>query len=468
MPFSKDILQKISDYVWEVPVSFRSDMRVPGRIFASEKLLDLILKDQSLEQVVNVATLPGIQKYSLAMPDIHEGYGFPVGGVAAMDAETGVISPGGIGFDINCGVRLLKSDKSYDEIKNYIPNLTKELYRHIPSGVGRGGRWGLNMRELDAVLERGAAYAREKGYATNDDLECCESRGRLEQADASLVSKKAKERGKNQLGTLGAGNHFAEIQRVEKIFDTETAKKLGLFENQIVIMVHCGSRGLGHQVATDYIQLMLKNSGTYGIILPDRQLACAPFSSLEGQRYFAAMSAAANFAWANRQFITWEIRQAWKNVFGQGLKVNSQLSLIYDVAHNIAKIEKYNGKKVVVHRKGATRAFPDQPVIIPGSMGTASYLLLGNEKSFEQSFGSTCHGAGRTMSRTRARKQVRGSDLKKELEDRGMSVEAGSLSGLAEEAPEAYKDIELVVEVVERIGIATRVVRLKPVGVIKG
>jgi len=464
----KNVLKKINDYIWEIPKSYRSDMRVPGRIFASEKILADILKDESLEQVINVATLPGIQKYSMAMPDIHEGYGFPIGGVAAMDMENGVISPGGIGFDINCGVRLLKSAKTYDEIKDKIPELTAAIYKEAPSGVGRSGRLKLVNKELDKILAKGVGQMLEAGYATEDDVKNCESEGRLVEADPELISKHAKDRGRDQIGTLGAGNHFVEIQRVDKIFGGDTAKKLGLFENQICVMVHCGSRGLGHQVATDYIKIMLDSLSKYGITIKDNQLACAPFDSPEGKNYFSVMAAAANFAWANRQMITWEIREAWQKIFGQESRAGGELSLIYDVAHNIAKIEEYDGKKVVVHRKGATRAFPGQPVLIPGSMGTASYVLIGTEDSLKQSFGSTCHGAGRTMSRTKAKRLVRGSILKQELEEKGISIQAGSMAGLAEEAPLAYKDIEEVVEVVHQVGIAKKIARLKPVGVIKG
>jgi tRNA-splicing ligase RtcB len=460
----KSDLKKISDYVWEIPRGFREDMRVPGRIFASEKLLADILRDESLIQVVNVATLPGIEKWSLAMPDIHEGYGFPVGGVAAFGIKNGIISPGGIGFDINCGVRLLRSNKNYAEIRDYLADLARVLYKEVPSGVGRGGRLKLRDNELDGVLEKGVEKMKELGYATNGDVEHCESGGWLEEASADKVSKLAKERGRDQLGTMGAGNHFVEVQRVEEIYDVNAAKQFGIFLNQITVMIHCGSRGLGHQVATDYIGGMLRVMPKYGITVPDRQLACAPFSSTEGGSYFAAMSAAANFAWANRQLITWEVRKAWKEIF----KDNDELALLYDVAHNIAKVEEYFGRKLVVHRKGATRSFPGQPVLIPGSMGTASYLLSGAEGSLVESFGSTCHGAGRTMSRTRAKKIVRGSELKQELERKGIHVVAGSMSGLAEEAPQAYKNVDEVVEVVHVAGLARKVARLKPVAVIKG
>lgn len=470
MAFSQKDLIKISDYIWEVPKSFREDMRVPARIFASEKLLDEILSDNSINQLINVSTLPGIQKYALSMPDIHEGYGFPVGGVAGFDFDKGIISPGGIGYDINCGVRLLKSNLTYDAIKAYLAELTKELYREIPSGVGRGGRLKLNNQELDRILEGGARRIIEMGYGDEKDLEHIESNGKLNEANADYVSKTAQERGRDQLGTIGAGNHFVEIDKVEKIFDKEMAEKFGLFENQICILIHTGSRGLGHQVATDYIRKMLSVLSKYEIELPDRELACTPFLSPEGQEYFSAMSSAANFAWANRELITWEVRKAWQNVLGK--KSAKELEILYDVAHNIAKIEEYEidgkMKKLIVHRKGATRAFPNQPVLIPGSMGTASYVLVGQQKSLEYSFGSTCHGAGRRMSRAKAKKTIRGSELKKELENRGIAIEAGSMSGLAEEAPEAYKDVNEVVEIVHQIGIAQKLAKLKPIGVIKG
>jgi len=463
-------LKKISSNIWEVSKDFRQDMRVPARIFASEKLLDEILSDNSINQLINVSTLPGVQKYALSMPDIHEGYGFPVGGVAGFDFDKGIISPGGIGYDINCGVRLLKSNLTYDEIKAYLRELTKELYREIPSGVGRGGRLKLNNQELDRILEGGARRIIEMGYGDEKDLEHIESNGKLNEANADYVSKTAKERGRDQLGTIGAGNHFVEIDKVEKIFDKEMAEKFGLFENQICILIHTGSRGLGHQVATDYIRKMISVLPKYKIILPDRELACSPFLSSEGQEYFSAMSSAANFAWANRELITWEVRKAWQNVLGK--KSAKELEILYDVAHNIAKIEEYEidgkMKKLIVHRKGATRAFINQPVLIPGSMGTASYVLVGQEKSLEYSFGSTCHGAGRRMSRARAKREIRGEKLKRELEERGIAVEAGSMSGLAEEAPEAYKDVNEVVEIVHQIGIAQKLAKLKPIGVIKG
>ncbi len=459
-------LKKINDYLWEIPKSFRSDMRVPARVYATSQMLPKLLEDKSLEQLVNVASLPGIEGYALAMPDAHEGYGFPIGGVAAMRVEDGVISPGGIGYDINCGVRLLVSDLNFDDIKEALPRLAKELYKAVPSGVGRGGQLKLTNAELDRVLKTGVKWALEKGYAKSEDLSQIESQGGLAEADPAAVSEHAKNRGRDQLGTMGAGNHFVEVGRVEQIFDEELAKKFGLSVGQITILIHCGSRGLGHQVATDYIRQMLNKLSDYKIVLPDRELSCVPFTSPEGQAYFAAMSAAANFAWTNRQLITHQVRGVWQKVFGAGLKI------LYDVSHNIAKIETYAiggiQKKLVIHRKGATRAFPGQPVLIPGSMGTASYVLVGSEGAMQKSFGSTCHGAGRQMSRSRAIREINGRQLKIELEKSGTFIEAGSVKGLAEEAPQAYKDVHEVVDVVDRAGIAKKVVSLKPVAVVKG
>lgn len=472
-------LNKISDFIWEIPKNYRSDMRVPARIFASENLLKDLFKDRSLEQLINVATLPGIQKWALSMPDIHEGYGFPIGGVAAMDAKEGVISPGGIGYDINCGVRIIKSACRYSEIKDKISDLATEIFNAVPSGLGRGGQLKLSGKELDDILSGGIKEMKRRGYATDEDQGHCESGGWLEDADPSLVSQIAKKRGGDQLGTIGSGNHFVEVQKVDEIFDQKAAEELGIFKDQVVIMIHCGSRGLGHQNATDYIKIMMSAMPKYGIKLPDPELACAPFSSDEGQSYWKAMSASANFAWANRQLITWEVRGAWKKIFGDK---KGELQLIYDVAHNLAKLEEYpsadsagsqqasSGQvtKMVVHRKGATRSFPGQPVLIPGSMGTASFVLIGQPKAMEISFGSSCHGAGRVMSRTKAKKMVRGSELKKELEKRGISVRSESMSGLAEEAPVAYKDVDEVVNVVHGAGLAKKVARMIPVAVIKG
>lgn len=467
--FDRAKINRIAPMLWEIPRSFRSDMRVPARVYASEMMLEEICKDRSLEQLINVATLPGIEKWALAMPDAHEGYGFPVGGVASFDQNEGIISPGGIGYDINCGVRLLRSGLIKEDIVPFLRDLGRTIFSVVPSGVGRGGKLSLYGSDLDLVLTLGARRMLELGYADQDDLAHIESDGILPGADPSLVSEHAKSRGRDQLGTMGAGNHFVEVGYVEKIFDTDAAEKLSLFQDQVTVLIHTGSRGLGHQVATDYIRLMNRVMPSYGIVLPDRELACVPFTSKEGQEYFAAMKAAANFAWANRQLITSEVREAFRQVFGER---SSQLSLVYDVAHNIAKIEEYEiggvRKEVVVHRKGATRAFPDQPVLIPGSMGTASYVLMGQEASLTQSFGSSCHGAGRRMSRTRARKQISAATLREELGAQGIVINAGSKRGLTEEAPLAYKDIDEVVNVIYEAGIAKKVARLRPLCVIKG
>ncbi len=473
-------LTQIGPVEWEIPVSYRRDMRVPARFFASKSMLSEILGDRSLEQLVDVATLPGIVGVALAMPDIHEGYGFPIGGVAATQWPDGVISPGGIGYDINCGVRLLKSDLVRTQFEPFKEALALDLSGSIPSGTGQGSKMTLDFAELDEVLTQGAGWTLSRGYATQSDISHTESHGRLEGADPAALSDFAKKRGCRQLGTLGSGNHFVEVGFVEKIFDEEAARVFGLKQDQITILIHTGSRGLGHQVATDYIKIMLQELPEFGITLPDRELACLPFSSREGQRYFAAMSAAANFAWANRQMITHRTREAWKRTVGAG-----DLSLVYDVAHNIAKVEehKVNGTmmKVVVHRKGATRAFgkgftelPEeyrpigQPVIIPGSMGTSSYVLVGAANAMEKTFGSACHGAGRLMSRHAAKAKQLGRELQKELADGGIIVKSAAVRDLSEEAPYAYKDVNDVVDVIELAGIATKVARLKPLVVIKG
>jgi tRNA-splicing ligase RtcB len=457
-------LHKLHDFLWEIPKDFRPDMRVPARVYTSEKMLEHILEDRSLEQLLNVTTLPGIRKYAIAMPDVHEGYGFPIGGVAAVDAKDGVISPGGIGYDINCGVRLLRASVTFEDVRPVLEKLTHSLAREIPSGTGRGGPLRLKPPDLDLVLRDGAGRAVEMGYGEADDLRHIESGGCLDGADPSAVSEQARERGHDQLGTLGSGNHFVEIDRVEEIYDRETAEQYGLARGGIVVQIHTGSRGLGHQVATDSIRVMTKAMPRYGISLPDRELACAPLSSGEGKQYLRAMSAAANFAFANRQLITAAIRHAWRFQFP-----SDALSIVYDVAHNVAKVERYpDVGEVVVHRKGATRAFPGQPVLIPGSMGTASYLLVGEEKAMSETFGSSCHGAGRTMSRTKARAEIRIEELRGRLRSAGIVAEAGSSKGLVEEAPEAYKDIDAVVDVVARAGIARKVARFRPMGVVKG
>lgn len=478
----KKYLIKRSEVLWEIPKSFRHDMRVPALVFATEEMLDQTISDRSLEQLINVATLPNIQKYALVMPDVHEGYGFPIGGIAATSYPEGVISPGGIGYDINCGVRLLISNLSKDEVHPYLGKLAQELYKQIPSGVGREGKLRLTYHELDKVLEEGVNWLLQKGYADKEDIQNIESYGKLTEADRNHVSDHAKGRGKNQLGTMGAGNHFIEVEYVDQIYNEQIAHKFGLSANQITVLIHTGSRGLGHQVATDYIRRMLNSLKEYKITLSDRELACAPFSSNEGKQYFAAMSAAANFAWANRQMITYEVRETWKEVFGEK---NGRLSLLYDVAHNIAKLEDYEigGKKqkVVVHRKGATRAFgpqeseltdkyknTGQPVIIPGSMGTASFVLVGTDEAKNISFSSTCHGAGRRMSRSQAKREISGQKLLSDLKNMGITVETRSVYNLAEEAPLAYKDVDSVVDVVEIAGIAKKIARLKPLVVIKG
>lgn len=478
----KEQLIRRSEYLWEIPREYRSDMRAPARVYALEPLLAPMLADRSLEQLVNVTTLPGIVGAALVMPDAHEGYGFPIGGVAATRYPDGAISPGGIGYDINCGVRLLVSDLFFTDVESRLPDLAKELYAQIPSGVGEGGAVRLSPAEMDEVLRKGAVWAVEQGFGQPEDLMHIESHGRLADADPACVSETAKKRGLDQLGTIGAGNHFIEADRVEEIYHADAARAFGIAPGQVVVLIHTGSRGLGHQVATDYLRLMVNAMEKYGIKPPDRELACVPFHSDEGQDYFKAMCAAANFAWCNREVITHEVRTAWTNVFG---KKGGHLRLLYDVAHNIAKIENHtvDGRKMklIVHRKGATRAFGagfgelparlrdvGQPVLIPGSMGTASYILLGTNAGMDTSFGSSCHGAGRSLSRRAAKKQVNAPNLKAELREAGIYVEAGSFAGIAEEAPLAYKDVDLVVETVHRAGIALKVAKLRPLAVVKG
>jgi tRNA-splicing ligase RtcB len=473
-------LRRIDDTLWEIPADTRSDMRVPARLFADEELLETIRGDQSLEQLQNMATLPGIVGAALAMPDVHQGYGFPVGGVAATELPDGIVSPGGVGYDINCGVRLLAAPFSAEELGDRREPVVHELSRRIPAGTGRGGPLDLRGDDLDRVLREGpAALVSMREIGTEDDLERTESEGRLEGADSEAVSQRARERGGGQLGTAGSGNHFVEVQRVARLFDEEAAEAFGLREGQVTFLIHSGSRGLGHQVCTDYVKRMDTAIARYGIDLPDRQLACAPASSPEGQGYLAAMAAAANFAWANRHAIAHRVREAIATVVGE--KEAEATRQVYDVAHNVAKAETYDGRRVLVHRKGATRAFPagseeipaayrsvGQPVFIPGSMGTSSFVLAGDPGSMERSFGTTCHGAGRLMSRTGARKQIHGADLRRQLEQKGIVVRCPSNKGLAEEAPFAYKDVERVVEVVERAGLARRVAQLVPLGVVKG
>jgi tRNA-splicing ligase RtcB len=470
---------QLSPYLWEIPKEFHRDMLVPARVYATEQMLQDILHEKAIEQLINTAMLPGVSKYALAMPDIHQGYGFPIGGVAAMRMEDGVISPGGVGYDINCGVRLLISDYYIHDLKDKIMDLASQMQRDIPSGVGRGGHIKLGKKDFADVLNKGVKWAIAEGYATHEDAECMEENGSYRLANADLVSDHAKERGADQLGTLGAGNHFVEIQEVVEIFDEEVAEVFGLFKGQVTVMIHTGSRGLGHQVCTDYVRVMNKKLSDFNIALPDRELACAPFNSSVGQEYFQAMAAAANFAWTNRQIITHLARQSWSKVLHVG--DSNLLKVVYDVAHNIAKLEVHDGKKYIVHRKGATRAFSPyhkeitgkyqatgQPVFIPGSMGTNSYVLVGTEQAMQDTFGSACHGAGRRMSRTGAKKYLHYNQLLQELEDYGVVVRAGSVKGLLEEAPEAYKDVNEVVDVVHQAGIARKVAKMKPVGIIKG
>jgi tRNA-splicing ligase RtcB len=477
-------LKKISDYEWEIPQSFRQDMRVPVRLFATRRLLEKVMEDLSLEQAVNSATLPGLVGHVLVMPDMHQGYGFPIGGVAATRYPEGVISPGGIGYDINCGVRLLASQIDFEEAQPYLGDLATALDHYCPSGVGGKGAIRMSVEELDRVCRDGSRWALKQGYATEADLRRTEEGGRLEGADPSKVSARAKERGRPQLGTLGAGNHFIEVDVVEQIFDQAAAQAMGLEEGKLVVQIHCGSRGFGHQVCSDYVNEFQGAVKRYGIHLPDRELVCAPLDSPEGKNYLAAMRCAANYAFANRQVLAHNARQAFEQIFAGKFK-NWHLHQVYDIAHNMGKIETHviDGKpvKVCVHRKGATRAFgpgapelpPEyqvigQPVLVPGSMGTASWVLVGTPESMARSFGSTCHGAGRLMSRAKAKKQVRGEVLRQELESVGIHVRAGSMAGLAEEAPQAYKDVDAVVETVTGAQIARKVARLRPVAVVKG
>jgi tRNA-splicing ligase RtcB len=468
-------LRRVGEVVWELPAS--GAMRVPGRVFADAELLDAIADDGSLDQLRNVATLPGVVDAVLAMPDVHQGYGFPVGGVAATAPPDGVVSPGGVGFDVNCGVRLLAAPFAYEELGDRREALVHEISRAVPAGTGRGSGLSLTETQLDRVLADGPRALED--VATPEDIDLTESGGRLDGAEPAAVSARARERGAEQLGTLGSGNHFVEVQRVEELPDRAAAEALGLSQGQVTALIHSGSRGLGHQVCTDFVKRFDAAAGRYGISLPDRQLSCAPVSSEDGRAYLAAMAAAANFAWANRQLIAHRVRRAIARVLGEEAAAGTRQ--VYDVAHNVAKLEHHGGRELCVHRKGATRAFPPgssdvpkryrdtgQPVFIPGSMGTASYVLAGRPGAMEHSFGTVCHGAGRRLSRTAARKQVGGAELRRRLEAEGITVRSTSNRGLAEEAPFAYKEVERVVEVVERAGLAVRVARLRPIGVVKG
>lgn len=475
------ILEVRSEFEYVIPKTYKKGMLVDAVIYSNPGLLKNLCEDLSLEQAANVAMLPGILKRSMAMPDVHQGYGFPIGGVAAMDEETGIVSPGGVGFDINCGVRLLVCDLEVKDVRPRMKEIVEALFKAVPAGAGNDGKIKLDKKDLEKVLETGSQWCLNKDFATKEDLLHTEEGGRMRNADHTCVSERAKKRGSSQLGTLGSGNHFLEVEYVEQIFDRELANAFGLFDGQICFMTHCGSRGLGHQVCTDYVASMKPVMDRFKLTVPDRELACCPIKSKEGQDYLSAMSAAANFAFANRQCITHFTRQAMTKLFGRG----TDLRLLYDVTHNMAKLEKHQVdgemKTVLVHRKGATRAFPagrdelpeaffntGQPVIIPGDMGRASYVLVGTQKALEETFGSVCHGAGRLMSRTQARKGRQEKDVKSELASKGVIAMATTREGLTEEVPEAYKPIDDVIEAVVRAGLARKVARLKPIGVVKG
>ena len=476
--------KKIGDMEYQIEADPSLGMKVPVTIYADETLIEKMMTDRTIKQAINVATLPGIQQYSVVLPDGHEGYGFPVGGVAAMDAEEGMISPGGVGYDINCGVRLLRTNLTEENVRPKLGELVNDLFKSIPSGVGSKGAVRLTQSELDEVLVKGVMWAIEHGYGTNDDADVCEENGQMANADPNKVSDKARKRGAPQLGSLGSGNHFLEVQRVEEIHDEEAAKRMGIQKGNVTVLIHCGSRGFGHQVCSDYLRISEQAQKKYNISLADRELACVPNRSDEGESYRAAMFAALNFAWSNRQMITHWTRKSFERVFNQ-TESDLDMKLVYDVAHNIAKVENHKidgkNKSVVVHRKGATRAFPanleevpskyrdlGQPVLVPGSMGTGSWILLGKENSMTRSFGSTAHGAGRMMSRSKARRNFTEEQVKKSLNEKGIFIKSLTRDGVVEETPQAYKNVDAVVNVSHELGIATKVARLVPIGVIKG
>lgn len=476
--------KKIGENQYQIDADSNMGMKVPVRIFANEQLLQKMLNDRTVMQARNVSSIPGILGHSVVLPDGHEGYGFPVGGVAAMDAEEGMISPGGVGYDINCGVRLLRSNLTEQTVRSKLKDLVTDLFGSIPSGVGSKGAVKLSHSELDEVLVRGVNWAIDNGYGSSNDAEVCEENGQILNADPNKVSDKARKRGAPQLGSLGSGNHFLEVQKVAEVHDEESASRMGIKEGTITILIHCGSRGFGHQVCSDYLRVSEQAMGKYDIQLPDRELACVPNTSEEGESYRKAMFSALNFAWSNRQMITHWTRKSFERVFNQ-TESDLDMNLVYDVAHNIAKVEKHkvDGKErnVVVHRKGATRAFPanrneipskyrdlGQPVLVPGSMGTSSWILLGQPNSMDLSFGSTAHGAGRTMSRSKARRNYTEDNVKKSLNDKGIYIKALTRDGVVEETPQAYKDVDAVVNVSHDLGIATKVAKLVPIGVIKG
>lgn len=476
--------KKIGENHYQIDADSNLGMKVPVRIYANETLLQKMLSDRTIMQARNVASIPGIVSHSVVLPDGHEGYGFPVGGVAAMDAEEGMISPGGVGYDINCGVRLLRSNLNEQTVRSKLKDLVNDLFSSIPSGVGSKGAVRLTNSELDEVLVNGVNWAIEHGYGSSNDSDVCEENGKILNADPNKVSDKARKRGAPQLGSLGSGNHFLEIQKVEEIHDEEAANRMGIKEGTITVLIHCGSRGFGHQVCSDYLRVAEQAMEKYNINLPDRELACVPNNSEEGESYRKAMFTALNFAWSNRQMITHWTRKSFERVFSQ-TESDLDMKLVYDVAHNIAKVEKHNvngeERKLVVHRKGATRAFPSnrneipskyrdlgQPVLVPGSMGTSSWILLGKSNSMDLSFGSTAHGAGRTMSRSKARRNFTEDTVKKSLNDKGIFIKALTRDGVVEETPQAYKDVDSVVNVSHNLGIATKVAKLVPIGVIKG
>jgi tRNA-splicing ligase RtcB len=476
--------KKIGENQYQIDADPNSGMKVPVRIYADEPLLQKMLSDRTIMQARNVASIPGIVSHSVVLPDGHEGYGFPVGGVAAMDAEEGMISPGGVGYDINCGVRLLRSNLTEQTVRSKLKDLVNDLFSSIPSGVGSKGAVRLTNSELDEVLVNGVNWAIDHGYGSSNDSDVCEENGKIPGADPNKVSDKARKRGAPQLGSLGSGNHFLEIQKVAEIHDEEAANRMGIKEGTITVLIHCGSRGFGHQVCSDYLRVAEQAMEKYNIHLPDRELACVPNNSEEGESYRKAMFAALNYAWSNRQMITHWTRKSFERVFNQ-TESDLDMKLVYDVAHNIAKVEKHKvggeERKLVVHRKGATRAFPSnrdeipskyrdlgQPVLVPGSMGTSSWILLGKPNSMDLSFGSTAHGAGRTMSRSKARRNYTEDYVKKSLNDKGIFIKALTRDGVVEETPEAYKDVDAVVNVSHNLGIASKVAKLVPIGVIKG
>ncbi|QMU53826.1 MAG: RNA-splicing ligase RtcB [Nitrosopumilus sp.] len=476
--------RKIGENQYQIDADSNLGMKVPVRIYADEPLMQKMLSDRTIMQARNVASIPGIVGHSVVLPDGHEGYGFPVGGVAAMDAKEGMISPGGVGYDINCGVRLLRSNLTEQTVRSKLKELVTDLFSSIPSGVGSKGAVKLTHSELDEVLVNGVNWAIDHGYGTSDDSDVCEENGQIQNADPNKVSDKARKRGAPQLGSLGSGNHFLEVQKVAEIHDEEAAKRMGIEEGTITILIHCGSRGFGHQVCSDYLRVAEQAMQKYDINLPDRELACVPNNSEEGESYRKAMFSALNYAWSNRQMLTHWTRNSFQRVFNQS-ESDLDMKLVYDVAHNIAKVEKHKvdgrDRDLVVHRKGATRAFPanrqeipsryrdlGQPVLVPGSMGTSSWILLGQPNSMNLSFGSTAHGAGRTMSRSKARRNYTEDNVKKSLNDKGIFIKALTRDGVVEETPEAYKDVDAVVNVSHNLGIATKVAKLVPIGVIKG